>query len=134
MPWKPIDSYLTSNVSRSLALIQSYKCLMTRSYTTYMLPTNVCHMFERQIITWKFKPIFHKLEVKWKWKYPWVVPLRTTSKNKKRTKNSQIIFLGTSLEMFSQLYIYICLSMHALIYCLKFILDFFLLLKICSPN
>jgi hypothetical protein len=31
------------------------------------------------------------------WKYPWVVLLRTTSRNEKGTKNIQIIFLGPLL-------------------------------------
>jgi hypothetical protein len=32
-----------------------------------------------------------------RWKYPWVVPLGITSRNEKKTKNTQIIFLGLLL-------------------------------------
>jgi hypothetical protein len=58
------------------------------------------------------------------WKYPWVVPLGTTSRNEKGTKNNKIIFMGLLFQMFSQLYIFSHVyKLHALIYGLKFNLE-----------
>jgi len=59
---------------------------MTRPYTTYMLPANVCHMLEGQIVIWKLKFIFHKLAIKCKVKVSLGDSTGTTSRNQKGKK------------------------------------------------
>ncbi len=59
-------------------------------------------MFANMLNMWMFfigyQIIIHKRQ-----KYPWVLPIGTTSKNGEGTKNDQIIFLGPFKNIFSQL-------------------------------
>jgi hypothetical protein len=58
--------------------------------------------------------------------HPWLVQLGTTSRNGQGTKNDQIIFLGLFVKCFhNYIFFFHVHKLHALIYGLKFIWEFF---------
>jgi hypothetical protein len=86
--------------TKGIIKIKSKKMSQPYPWAHKQFKSKTCKMLKRNMRFDKSKGALKQKKM-WKikgkhfgWKYPWVVPLGTTSRNEKGTKNNQIIFLG----------------------------------------